>query len=483
MFKEKDTLIRQFLIALDIIVISVAFFLAFLLRSKFETLYTLNFIPSSRVISDFAVPLSDYLIVLFLVAPLYSFMLFINGMYKSMRVISFLEISWMIIKSVFFVIFAFAAFAYLLKLDFVSRVFFTLFIIISSVAILLEKAVIFNIMHYVRRQGRNYRRLLIVGTGRRANDFVDKLKCHPEWGFQIIGAVDFEQERVGKDFGEVKVIGTIYDIPHILHTRTVDEIIFVVPRSRLSEIQNYIYVCEIEGIKTTVAADFFDLKISHLRQEELDGVPLITFETTPARVWELFIKRTVDIIVSGLAIIVLFIPLLVIAILIKVTSTGPIFYLQKRVGLNGRRFILFKFRSMRKGAHRELSKLSAQNEMQGPVFKIKDDPRITPIGKFLRKSSIDELPQLMNVFVGHMSLVGPRPPIYREVRKYETWQRRRLSMRPGLTCIWQISGRNKIDFDNWMKLDLEYIDSWSLWLDFRILVKTIPVVLFGRGAY
>jgi len=468
--------------ALDMIVVSAAFFIAFFLRGNIETLYRFNLIPSSQVIPGFSYPLSDYLIVLFLVVPLYSLMLFINGMYRSMRVMSFLEVSWIITKSVIFVTFAFASLAYLLKLDFVSRIFFAAFIIISSGAILLEKAVIFKLMHYARRQGYNYRRLLIVGTGRRANDFVNKLKGHPEWGFQIIGAVDFDEDKIGKDFNAVKIIGTIYDIPHILHTRTVDEVIFVVPRSRLSEIQNYLYVCEIEGIKTTIAADFFDLHISHLRQTELEGIPLITFDTTPAKEWQLFVKRSADILISGLGIIVLALPLLIVAILIKITSRGPIFYLQKRISLNGRKFILFKFRSMYKGAHRKLVGLSAQNEMEGPVFKIKDDPRISPFGKFLRKFSIDELPQLINVFLGQMSLVGPRPPVYREVRRYQPWQRRRLSMRPGLTCLWQISGRNKINFDNWMKLDLEYIDNWSLWLDFKILVQTIPAVLFGTGA-
>ena len=482
MFKERDTVIKRVMMALDMIVVGAAFFIAFFLRHNFETLYRFDLIPSSNVIPGFSYALNDYLMVLFLVVPLYSLVFYINGMYKSMRVMSFLEVSWIITKSAIFVTFAFASLAYLLKLDFVSRIFFVAFILISSTAILLEKALIFKIMHYARKQGYNYRRLLIVGTGKRANDFVNKLRCHPEWGLQIIGAVDFDEDKIGKDFNEVKIIGTIFDIPHILHTRTVDEVIFVVPRSRLSEIQNYIYVCEIEGIKTTLAADFFDSQISHLRQTDLDGIPLITFDTTPAEEWQLFVKRSADILISGLGIIALALPFLIVAILIKITSRGPVFYLQKRISLNGRKFILFKFRSMYKGAHRKLRGLTAQNEMEGPVFKIKDDPRISLFGKFLRKFSIDELPQLLNVFLGQMSLVGPRPPIYREVRRYHPWQRRRLSMRPGLTCLWQISGRNKINFDDWMRMDLEYIDNWSLWLDFKILVKTIPAVLFGTGA-
>jgi len=191
----------------------------------------------------------------------------------------------------------------------------------------------------------------------------------------------------------------------------------------------------------------------------------------------------VDIVMSGLGIVVLSPFFLIVATLIKLTSSGPVLFKQKRLGLNGRKFVLYKFRTMYKGADKKLSQLEAQNEMGGPIFKIKKDPRVTPVGRILRKFSIDEFPQLFNVFVGHMSLIGPRPPIPKEVEQYESWHRRRLSMRPGITCLWQVSGRNKIDFNEWMKMDLEYLDNWSLWFDLKILIKTIPVVLFGIGAY
>ena len=187
---------------------------------------------------------------------------------------------------------------------------------------------------------------------------------------------------------------------------------------------------------------------------------------------------------SGLAIILLSPLYLIIAGLIKLTSPGPVLFIQKRVGLNNRKFVLFKFRTMYKDAQERRSELQNLNEMDGPVFKIKNDPRVTSVGRFLRKFSIDEFPQLFNVLFGRMSLVGPRPPIPKEVREYDAWQRRRLSMRPGLTCLWQVNGRNgKVNFNEWMKLDLDYLDNWSLWLDFKILTKTIPVVLLGIGAY
>ncbi len=268
-----------------------------------------------------------------------------------------------------------------------------------------------------------------------------------------------------------------------MHRRAVDEVIFVVPRLRLNHIENAINACETEGIKATIAVDLFDLKIARAYPTDLDDIPLLTFKTTVAKEWQLFIKRIIDIVISGLGIVILSPLFLIVAILIKLTSRGPLLFRQERLGLNGRKFVLYKFRTMYKGAQKELSKVEVFNEMDGPDFKKKKIQWITPVGRILRKFSIDELPQLFNVFVGHMSLIGPRPTVPEEVVQYKSWQRRRLSMRPGITCLWQVSGRNKIDFNEWMKMDLEYLDNWSLWFDLKILIRTIPVVLFGIGAY
>jgi len=232
-----------------------------------------------------------------------------------------------------------------------------------------------------------------------------------------------------------------------------------------------------------VAVDYFKLKFSRAKQTDLGGFPLLTFESTPDRLWCLLIKRLFDAVSSGIALLVLAPIFAIIAIIIKATSKGPVFFRQKRCGLNGRTFILYKFRTMVEGAEARLDELIKHNEMNGPVFKMENDPRLTRVGKFLRKTSLDELPQLWNVFKGEMSLVGPRPPIPKEVEQYDNWQRRRLSMRPGIICLWQVNGRNRIvDFNEWARLDLEYIDNWSLGLDFKILLKTIPAVLFARGA-
>jgi exopolysaccharide biosynthesis polyprenyl glycosylphosphotransferase len=482
--KEKDAVVRKAMLIFDGLIMSWAFLLAFLLRRHFHEFYKFDLIPSAKIIIDAKVlSVSDYFVVLFFVVPIWCVLLHMNGMYKGLRTMTIPRALFIIIKSAFLTAVIFGAITFLFKLKFVSRVFFIAFLAISFMALSIEKILLFLVMRYVRKQGYNYRMLLVVGTGKRAGHFIARIKSHPEWGLKIVGVIDYEKGQLGRDIEGSDVIGTLDDIPKILHKRSIDEVVFIVPRSKLSLIENSLYVCETEGVRVTIAADLFDFRIAKARITEFEGMPMVTFETTVGKEWQLFIKRASDIIASAIGIAVLSPFLLLVSALIKLTSPGPVFYLQKRVGLNGRRFVLFKFRSMYKGSHEKLSELAEQNEMKGPIFKMKKDPRVTPLGRILRKLSIDELPQLFNVFLGQMSLVGPRPPIAKEVAQYEPWQRRRLSMRPGITCIWQTSGRNKIGFDEWMKLDLQYIDNWSLALDLKILAKTIPVVIFGIGAY
>jgi exopolysaccharide biosynthesis polyprenyl glycosylphosphotransferase len=241
-------------------------------------------------------------------------------------------------------------------------------------------------------------------------------------------------------------------------------------------------LCEERGITARLAINFFHHLIAKTQLEELDGLPLLTFSTTPKNEALLLLRRVFDLIGSFALILILSPFMLLIILVIRLDSHGPAIYRQIRCGLNGRKFIFYKFRSMIQGAETKREELDAFNLMTGPVFKMKNDPRVTRVGRFLRKTSLDEIPQLFNVLWGDMSFVGPRPPVPEEVEKYEGWQRRRLSMKPGITGLWQVSGRNQIDFQQWMKVDLEYIDHWSLWLDFKILLKTIPVVLFGKGA-
>ena len=322
-----------------------------------------------------------------------------------------------------------------------------------------------------------------MGTGKRAERFIDLVRAHSEWGLKIHGLVDEDSTRRGSLINGVKVVGSFDDFSEIIHNNVIDQVVFIVPRSWLGKIENLVYLCEEVGIKISLALDFFNFKISRVKQTDLFGFPLITFESTPDKMWHLFLKRLFDIIFSAVGLLVLSPVFVLIGLVIKLNSPGPVFFQQKRVGVNKRIFTLYKFRTMVEGAEAKLGDLLAHNEMNGPVFKMAKDPRMTSVGKYLRKLSFDELPQFWNVLLGNMSLIGPRPPLPSEVKKYQPWQRRRLSMRPGITCLWQAYGRSKIvDFDEWMRLDLEYIDNWSLRLDTKIFFKTIPVVLSGVGA-
>ncbi len=483
MLKEKDAVIRKATIIFDGFLVSLAFLLAYFLRKHFHAFYKLDIIPSNEVISPNIEFIREYLILFVFAIFLWCFMFYLNGMYRSMRTRRLFEIIWIIIKSCFFASLGLGTIIFLLKLHVVSRVFFVIFTISTFAFILFEKIMLFSFMHYVRKKGRNYRQLLIVGTGKRAADFIEKIQNHQEWGLRIIGAINDDSSRQIERVSDISVIGTLKDLTKILHEQAVDEVIFVIPRSRLSHVESAINECETEGIKATIAVDLFNLKIARSNPTDLDGIPLVSFETTVAKEWELFIKRVIDIIISGTGIVLLSPIFLVVSVLIKLTSPGPVLYRQQRLGLNGRRFLLNKFRTMYQGAHQALSKVGDLNEMNGSDFKKKKIRWITPIGRLLRKFSIDELPQLFNVFLGHMSFVGPRPTVPDEVVLYSCWQRRRFSMKPGITCLWQIKGRNNIGHEEWMKMDLEYLDNWSLWLDFKILIKTIPVVIFGIGAY
>jgi exopolysaccharide biosynthesis polyprenyl glycosylphosphotransferase len=332
------------------------------------------------------------------------------------------------------------------------------------------------------RRGYNLVNLLIVGSGSRAQEFIKLVRAHANWGLKIVGLVDDDPKLLGKKVLDYEIIGRLRDIPRILREHVIDRVIFVVPRLWLNRIEPAIEHCEMEGIDTAVAVDLFHPKLAQIRQSRFVDIPLLVFQTSIAKEWQLFLKRIMDLFASLIILTVLSPVMIISMMVIKLTSPGPVFYRQTRVGMNGRLFTLFKFRSMVDGAEMRKRELERQNEMKGPAFKMRRDPRVTRFGRFMRKFSIDEYPQLFNVLKGDMSLVGPRPALPTEVEMYEVWQRRRLSMKPGITCIWQVSGRNKIDFERWMEMDLQYIDNFSLWLDFTLLVRTVFVVLTGYGA-
>jgi len=320
-------------------------------------------------------------------------------------------------------------------------------------------------------------RTIVVGGGEQLEEV-----CHALAGqtdVELLGVIALPGQPVPRG---VRCLGPIEDAERILRSEVVDEVVFVIAGTHLSEVEHAFVVAEDLGLATRLSLGFLPARKSRIEYEEVGGTPFLRFTTAPTHPISLALKRAFDIVVSAAALIICAPLFLVIAIAIKLDSPGPVFFGQVRSGLNGRRFTMWKFRSMVVDAEKKLEELRDRNEMSGPVFKMRDDPRVTRVGRFLRRTSLDELPQFWNVLIGQMSIVGPRPPLPSEVDRYERWHRRRLSVKPGLTCIWQVSGRNEIDFEDWMKLDLAYIDQWSLWLDFKIFLRTIPAVLFGRGA-
>lgn len=484
MVKEKEALIANILKAADAMVVMLSFLLAYFIDHFIRSFYDFTGMAfAEEATLKGLIYFSEKNIVLTIsFVPVWLLLLNLFGAYKDIRTRAFYKDLAIIIKSSLLAIIVFGSIVFITKMVLTSRLYLAIFIITTVLNLMIEKRVVTFLLDYMHEHGFNQINLLVVGTGKRAQKFIRVLKDHSNWGLRIVGLIDDEHDMYGKEVEGYRVLGRIQDIPFILHRKVIDRVIFVIPRLWLHRIDEVILACEREGIATSISLDLYDLRIAEMRQTNFSGFPLLEFETFGAKEWQLFIKRFADIILSLFFIIILSPILIITAIVIKLETKGPILFNQIRSGVNGRKFKLYKFRSMVVGAEMKKKHMEKMNEMDGPVFKIKHDPRITKVGRFIRKLSIDELPQLINVLKGDMSIVGPRPPLPVEVQMYELWQRRRLSLKPGLTCIWQVSGRNHINFERWMEMDLEYIDNWSLWMDFKILFKTFFVVAFGYGA-
>jgi len=480
MLQEQAKIFGWLHMLLEFFLVSLAFAISIELRHSFfmaDVVYRFTHIIIHRPDYHFEAYISYILMgAIYWVLTLKSF-----GAYQSMRQLSYAQLAWLVSKSVMVASLVYSTILVLVNAKLTGRGFVILVLGIGLSLLLTERFILLFAFHAIRKKGYNYRQFLIVGSGPRAVAFANLLQSHQEWGFKLLGFID-ESERVGKEINGKKVIGSFADMESIIDNNIVDEVVFCMPRKWLDKVEKYVLICEEVGVKVHLPLDLFNTAIAKPRLSKLEDFPLLSLESTPSHAWALFVKRGMDIAISAGLLIIISPVLLLIALLVKFTSPGPVFFGQERCGTNCRKFTMWKFRTMIKNADELKAKLSKLNEMSGPVFKIKNDPRLTPLGRFLRKFSLDELPQFLNVLKGDMSIVGPRPPIPSEVKGYDRWQRRRLSMRPGITCLWQVGGRNKICFKDWVKLDLEYIDNWCLAMDVIIIFKTIPAVLKGSGA-
>ncbi|HEX9944911.1 MAG TPA: sugar transferase [Thermoanaerobaculia bacterium] len=483
MLKERARILTVAIFSLDLALVSAAFLCAYWVRDRVLPWAAPETFPGRLY------TLAEYLPLLPLALAIWGTLLLSSGRYRSHRTVPLLDEAWAIIRVCASGAIVFTLAIYVSRLDErllgddrISRFWALLFAVFSCLFLLTEKLAIRLTSRYVRSHGYNYRTVLIVGTSPTALRIADSIHGHRFWGFRILGFIRNGQAPEEPWPSRYPILGEITDIPRVVESNVVDDVIFAVHRRELDRLEDLFLSLQEQGIRTRFAMDLFPHTRAQVQLEEVDGMPLLSFATTPTSQLKLMAKRLLDVVVASLLLMIALPIVGVIALAIKLTSGGNVLFRQTRCGLNGRFFTLYKFRTMVEDAEERRRELLHLNEMNGPVFKLRSDPRVTAFGRFLRRYSLDELPQLWNVLRGDMSLVGPRPPIPEEVAKYQRWQRRRLAMKPGMTCLWQVSGRNNLDFDRWMQLDLEYIDSWSPLLDVKILLKTIPAVLSGKGA-
>ncbi len=475
MHRERISGLSGFSVFTDVFAVFLAFFLAYVVVDSIK-----QYLPGSYQARQLY-ELGHYGWWIFFDLVVTLALLYLFGFYTHNRIISYFDILLNVSKAVVigFVLLIITLFA--LRVQDISRLLIGTFALVKFLLLLNFKVLIKAVIGKIREHGYDHIKALVLCSTKRSGEFVEKLMSTSELGYEMVGVLT-KADGDKTQIAGVPVIGRVEDLRRVLNETSVDEVFYAMSIDDGIDINDLVFACEEVGVRFSVVADWFRPSIARTSIRSLGETPVLTFSTTPSQVGQLLLKGVMDRVIGVLAVIVAAPLMVVIAVTIKLTSPGPALFHQVRSGLNGRLFKMHKFRTMVENAEDLRQDLEADNEMSGPVFKIKNDPRVTRIGRWLRRTSLDELPQLFDIVVGDMSLVGPRPPIPAEVEEYERWQRRRLSMKPGLTCFWQIAGRNEVSFDQWMKLDLKYIDNWSLKLDLIILLKTIPVVLLGKGA-
>jgi exopolysaccharide biosynthesis polyprenyl glycosylphosphotransferase len=476
MFERYRRLLSTAVAIIDVVLINVAFALAYWMRYDrqwFAAVDEAYLVPYGRF-----VPVSLALTVLLL--GIYK----LSGVYNLPRGASWFDEVYRlmtgtatgIILVVFVIVFLFRPFFY-------SRLIFLYAGLLITVMLSVVRLGKRWLRTRLRQKGLGVDRLLIVGAGEVGRTAMRNVVAQPSLGFQVVGFVDDDPEKGNTDIGRFRALGNTASIPNLVREMAIDEVIITLPWMYHRKIVSIISQCEREQVRVRIVPDIFQMTLSHLDVEDLGGIPMIGVRDISISGSQLFFKRAMDMTVSLLGMILLMPLFFLIALIIRLDSPGPIVFRQLRVGKGEQVFSCFKFRSMHQNADEEKERLLEHNEADGPIFKIRNDPRVTSVGRFLRRTSLDELPQLFNVLMGHMSLVGPRPAIPAEVQRYQPWHKRRLEVAPGMTGLWQVSGRSELSFDEQVLLDLYYIENWSPFLDVQILLRTVPKVLLGAGAF
>ena len=468
MIKEREQQINNIFGVIDVALSVLAFAVAFVIRDKF-----------------FEPPISarnEYIIIGLLIIP--TWFILIKSVHlaeihrtKSYSIIfaSYLRVVVIGMGVIFLAVFLF-------KLTNISRLAVLFFGILNLISLFSLRITVYRVMKYFRVKGYNSRNVVIIADDS-SEEFIERIKDNKEWGYILKYIITNSTYLYKKYKDEVKVHTERINMRNLIDIDVIDEVIYCKNEINQNKLKSFIHDCEEVGVVFRMQSQLFSKSTTKAHLNHFDDTPFLTFDNTPSDHFAFKVKNTLSVIGAFLILLVWSPMMLGIALAIKLTSKGPVFFKQKRVGLRGRTFYMYKFRTMVTNAESLKASLMDQNEADGPVFKIKDDPRITKIGKLLRKTGMDELPQFYNVLIGDMSLVGPRPPVPEEVKQYERWQLRRLSMKPGITCTWQIKpNRNDISFEDWMKMDLQYIDNWSNKLDLVLFFKTIRTILKGSGS-
>ena len=458
----------------DAILINGAFVAAYWLRYELEM--------GGLVEEANLVPLAVFLPVQLSLTVITLLVFVADGLYRGPRRLAWTSQLSIIIRGTIIAVAVLIVIVFIFQPYFFSRLIFAqawlLMVLFLALVRLLEDV----LRTSLRKRGIGVERLLIVGAGSRGRAIMQNVVARPGLGYQVVGFVDDDREKQ-QDIGRFRALGRTDDVPRLVGELSVDEVIITLPWLSHSKIMSIMSHCQRRGVRFKVVPDLFQISLSQVDLDELNGIPLIGLRQPAMKVTSRLVKRAIDVTVS-LAGLTLLSPLwLLIGIAIAIDSPGPPVFFQKRIGQWGRPFTCYKFRSMRVGAEEEHEQLRELSEAAQVTFKLRDDPRRTRVGGLIRRASLDELPQLYNVLLGEMSLVGPRPPIPSEVEQYEEWHRKRLEVKPGLTGLWQVMGRSLLPFEEMVMLDIYYIENWSLLLDFQILLRTVPTVLSGRGAF